>query len=96
MQFGILTGIMTKEELYFRFDINWVDRMNSRLIGKKNKYLKHEYLRNSIDLEYKECKSCKIRTQFTCVVCGFCWSCHWKVEQLAKIPKYLLEDVINE
>ncbi|GEM_PF-927715 len=70
--------------------------MSSQLIGRKNKYHKHEYLRNSIELEYKECKSCKIRTQFTCVVCGFCWSCHWKVEQLAKIPKYLLEDVINE
>jgi len=50
-------------------------------------------LRNTTELEYKECRSCKTRTQFTCVVCGFCWSCHWKVEQLAKIPKHLLEDV---
>jgi len=75
----------------------WLEiEMNSRLVGEKNKYLKHGYLRNSIKLEYKECRSCKTRTQFTCVVCGFCWSCHWKVEQLAKIPKHLLDDVINE
>lgn len=70
--------------------------MNSLLIGKKNKYQRHEYLRKSIKLEYRECKSCNVRTQFTCVVCGFCWSCHWKAEQLAKIPKHLLDDVINE
>ena len=70
--------------------------MNFRLLGKKNRLQKHEYLRNTIELQYKECKSCNTRTQFACVVCGFCWSCHWKVEQLAKIPKFLLEDVINE
>ncbi len=70
--------------------------MSSRLIGKKNRLQKHEYLRNTIELQYKECKSCNTRSQFACVVCGFCWSCHWKVEQYAKVPKYLLEDVISE
>ena len=92
----MLSGIMVNEEIYFGLCITYMIEMNSRLIGKKNKYIKHEYLRNSVGFKYKECKSCRIRTQFTCIVCGFCWTCHWKVEQLAKIPQYLLEDIINE
>lgn len=35
-------------------------------------------------MTYKECKSCSNRTEFTCIKCGFCWSCHWKVEQIDK------------
>lgn len=35
-------------------------------------------------MTYKECKSCSNRTEFTCIRCGFCWSCHWKVEQIDK------------
>lgn len=84
------------KKLYFSPAIINIDKMNSRMLGEKNKYQKHEYLRNTIELQYRECKSCKARTQFACVSCGFCWSCHWKVEQLAKIPKYLIDDVINE
>ena len=41
----------------------------------------HEYLRDTLDSKYRECKSCANRTEFTCVRCGFCWSCHWKMEQ---------------
>jgi hypothetical protein len=47
----------------------------------------HEYLRNTI---YEYCNSCKKRTQFTCVKCGFCWSCHWLKEEMEKkIPPYI-------
>ena len=66
--------------------------MNSRTTGKKEQFVNHEYLRDSISQIYKECNSCRIRTQFVCIICGFCWSCHWKIEQIAKIPKYLLND----
>ena len=45
----------------------------------------HEYLRDTLELSYNECKSCKNRTQFTCIGCGFCYSCHWKNEKLEKI-----------
>jgi hypothetical protein len=33
---------------------------------------------------YKECNSCSNRTELTCIKCGLCWSCHWKVEQAEK------------
>ena len=47
----------------------------------------HEYLRN---IGYQYCNCCKNRTQFTCVKCGFCWSCHWLKEEMEKkIPPYL-------
>ena len=45
----------------------------------------HEYQRDTLVLDYKECVSCKIRTQFTCAVCGYCYSCHWKEEELEKL-----------
>jgi hypothetical protein len=45
----------------------------------------HEYLRDSLDSNYRERNSCKNRTEFRCIKCGFCWSCHWKVEQMDKI-----------
>jgi hypothetical protein len=41
----------------------------------------HEYLRDTLAITYKECKSCNYRTEFTCIKCGLCWSCHWIVEQ---------------
>jgi len=70
--------------------------MISRTIGTKRNYLKHEYLRDSIGYKYHECRSCNVRTQFSCIICGFCWSCHWKIEQLAKIPYYFLADTITK
>ena len=53
-------------------------------------YKIHEYLRDTGEWKYQSCKSCMGRTLFACIVCRFCWSCHWKVEQLAKIPDHLL------
>jgi hypothetical protein len=44
----------------------------------------HEYLRDTLVYRYRECKSCTNRTEFTCIKCGFCWSCHWMVEQTGK------------
>ena len=45
----------------------------------------HEYLRNTLDSTYRKCNSCANRTEFTCIKCGFCWSCHWKMEQAEKL-----------
>jgi hypothetical protein len=42
----------------------------------------HEYLRDMLVIKYEKCKSCSMRTQLTCIVCGFCWSCHWKNDKL--------------
>ena len=44
----------------------------------------HEYLRDTLSVTYKECKSCTTRTELTCIKCGVCWSCHWMVEQMDK------------
>ena len=44
----------------------------------------HDYLRDTLVLSYNECKSCGNRTQFACVRCGYCYSCHWKKEKLEK------------
>jgi hypothetical protein len=44
----------------------------------------HYYLRETLVLSYNECKSCGNRTQFACVRCGYCYSCHWKEEKLEK------------
>ena len=48
----------------------------------------HEYLRDTLIYRYTECESCTNRTEFTCIKCGFCWSCHWKKEQAEKIESY--------
>jgi hypothetical protein len=48
----------------------------------------HEYLRDTLVYRYRECKSCTNRTEFTCIKCGFCWSCHWKMEQAEKFELY--------
>jgi histidinol-phosphate/aromatic aminotransferase/cobyric acid decarboxylase-like protein len=45
----------------------------------------HDYLRDTLVLRYNECKSCGNRTQFACVRCGYCYSCHWKKEKLEKV-----------
>jgi hypothetical protein len=44
----------------------------------------HDFLRDTLVSTYKECIYCKGRTQFTCVKCGYCYSCHWKKEELDK------------
>jgi hypothetical protein len=51
----------------------------------------HEYLRETPRPIYKECASCKARTQFTCVMCSYCYSCHWKMEESGRIKSAVLE-----
>jgi hypothetical protein len=45
----------------------------------------HEYTGEAFSLRYQDCISCGHRTEFTCIKCGYCYSCHWKREQLEKI-----------
>ena len=51
---------------------------------------RHEYLRDSLEWNYHECVSCYNRSQFTCMKCGFCYSCHSKKEELEKTPSYII------
>jgi len=51
---------------------------------------RHEYLRDSLEWNYHECASCYNRSQFTCMKCGFCYSCHYKREELEKTPSYII------
>lgn len=44
----------------------------------------HEYIRDTLTFRYGECKSCGTRTEFTCIKCGYSYSCHWKKEELQK------------
>src|SRR5919109_5291435 len=44
----------------------------------------HEYIRDTLTFKYKECNSCGTRTQLTCTKCGYCYSCHWKREEVGK------------
>ena len=46
-----------------------------------NNQLQHDYLRDTIVPTYRQCIYCKTRTQFTCIKCGYCYSCHWKKEE---------------
>jgi hypothetical protein len=45
----------------------------------------HEYTGEALSLRYQDCISCGHRTEFTCIKCGYCYSCHWKREQVEKI-----------
>jgi hypothetical protein len=47
----------------------------------------HEYIRDSFSFEYKNCVSCGKRTEYACIKCGYCYSCHWKREQLEEIEQ---------
>src|SRR5919108_6348919 len=42
----------------------------------------HEYIRDSFSFRCQDCISCGNRTGFTCIKCGYCYSCHWKREQV--------------
>ncbi|HEY9386265.1 MAG TPA: hypothetical protein VIP70_04450, partial [Nitrososphaeraceae archaeon] len=44
----------------------------------------HEYERDTLSFRYQECKSCENRTELACIKCGFCYSCHWKEEEVEK------------
>src|ERR671915_829687 len=45
----------------------------------------HEYTGEALSLRYQDCISCHRRTEFTCVKCGYCYSCHWRKEQIEEI-----------
>jgi len=45
----------------------------------------HEYTGEAFSLRYQDCISCGHRTEFTCIKCGYCYSCHWKREQVEAI-----------
>ena len=45
----------------------------------------HEYIRDTLSFRYQNCISCGTRTEFTCIKCGYCYSCHWKKEQVEEI-----------
>ena len=53
-------------------------------------HFQHDYLRDTVLSIYKECVSCKVRTQFTCVKCEYCYSCHWKKEELDMVESETL------
>ena len=44
----------------------------------------HEYIRETLAVVYHDCTSCKNRTKFFCIRCGYCYSCHWKKEEAEK------------
>jgi hypothetical protein len=50
----------------------------------RTRRLPHEYERDTLSFRYEECKSCRNRTQLTCIKCGFCYSCHWKKEEVER------------
>lgn len=52
--------------------------------SKSRTTISHEYLRDTLTFRYRECKSCGTRTQPICIKCGFCYSCHWKKEEVEK------------
>jgi len=45
----------------------------------------HEYIRDTMSFRYQDCVFCGNRTEFTCIKCGYCYSCHWKKEQAEEI-----------
>jgi hypothetical protein len=45
----------------------------------------HEYTRELSVRRQQDCVSCGHRTEFSCVKCGYCYSCHWKREQIEEI-----------
>src|ERR671915_592478 len=45
----------------------------------------HEYIRDTMSFRYQDCVFCGNRTEFTCLKCGYCYSCHWKKEQAEEI-----------
>ena len=45
----------------------------------------HEYIRDTMSFRYQDCIFCGNRTEFTCIKCGYCYSCHWKKEQVEQI-----------
>ena len=47
----------------------------------------HEYFTEYPPLSYRICTDCAKRTPHICLKCNYCFSCHYKVEQLEKYHK---------
>jgi hypothetical protein len=46
----------------------------------------HEYTREPLSVRRQQgCVSCGHRTEFTCLKCGYCYSCHWRREQIEAV-----------
>ncbi|HKI07477.1 MAG TPA: hypothetical protein VKA09_03700 [Nitrososphaeraceae archaeon] len=45
----------------------------------------HEYIIDTMSFRYQDCVFCGNRTEFTCIKCGYCYSCHWKKEQVEQL-----------
>ncbi len=52
---------------------------------QKKLLILHKYIRDTLSFRYQNCLSCGTRTEFTCTKCGYCYSCHWKKEQVEEI-----------
>ena len=44
----------------------------------------HEYATSYSNVLYKECTHCNKRTLHICLRCGYCYSCHFKIESLER------------
>jgi hypothetical protein len=54
----------------------------------------HEYTREVLSVRrHQDCVSCGHRTEFTCIKCGYCYSCHWRSEQVEAVE---LRDRLKE
>jgi ferredoxin len=44
---------------------------------------RHDFLVQATNSQqlYRVCKDCNKRTPHVCIKCGFCYSCHWKIEE---------------
>ena len=46
-------------------------------------YQRHEFLAQAARI-YKACEDCNKRTPHVCIKCGYCYSCHPKIERPLK------------
>jgi hypothetical protein len=60
---------------YCKIDGGGAGRRWCRISNQDNR-VSHGYLKDTIASGYKECSSCKNRTQSTCVKCRYCYTCH--------------------
>jgi hypothetical protein len=44
----------------------------------------HEYITSYVDPSYGECIDCNKRTIHICLKCHYCYSCHFKIENIEK------------
>ena len=44
----------------------------------------HEYITSYVNPSYGECIDCNKRTIHICLKCHYCYSCHFKIENIEK------------